>query len=112
MPEAYIPRLPNTPFRALASYPDFPARLGTATHNEIALSRRQLQFLGELGRPCRVDILLILSASEGVLCEIGTRTLVPHANDITVAATTDTTRLVLKALSDIVSTSRSAVPCL
>jgi hypothetical protein len=60
------------------------------SYNQVALCRREFQFLSELRRPCRVDVLsgsTICISNDAVI-----HTLVPQASEMHVAAMLDTIR--------------------
>jgi hypothetical protein len=57
MPDAYMPRLAAVPYHY-----EWVISVGLQTsYDDIALGRAQLELIGELGCPCRVGILSLVS---------------------------------------------------
>lgn len=71
-------------------------------YDQITIGRGELQLLCKCWCPCRVRILSMRSAYYLVTEIAAIPTLVPHANDMMVAAITDTTLAVLSLFSNIV----------
>ena len=51
MPETYMPRFADVPYSG-QTVRRGGGEQGPYSHDDVALGRRKLQFIGELGRPC------------------------------------------------------------